>query len=586
MSPTTTLSRALADATARLYGDEVALDPAKFVQRNRNGQFGDLQVNAAFALAKQVRRDPRSIAEELAAEIDASPVLEPGEVSGKAFVNFRIRDAWLAEDVARRAAAAGELLPRATTSEHVYVDFSSPNVAKEMHVGHLRSTIIGDALSRLFEARGHRVERISHVGDWGTQFGMLIQHLQEEVAEDGFGALSVADLDTLYKASKQRFDDDEAFRDRARRAVVGLQSGDAGARRTWELLCEVSRNEFQDIYRRLDVEVREVGESFYQPLLAGVVSELEAKGLLEVSDGAKVVFVEGFETREGTPLPLIIQKADGGYNYATTDLAAIRHRVGEGADRILYVVDHGQSQHFQMVYAVARRAGWLPDDVVCEHIPFGLVLGEDGKRLRTRSGENVRLKELLDEAEERGQQLAFARAAEAETETPRSDDELREVGSRLGLSAVKYSELSHHRMTNYVFSFDKMVSLEGNTAPYLLYAYARIRGIRDAASARLDEGAASAREDAGTLEGPERSLAQLLVDLEDVVDRATRDYQPSDISEYLFQLSQEFNRFYESCRVVSDETGVDVTRLRLCEVTAATLRAGLSLLGVRVLDRV
>ncbi|CAA9515539.1 MAG: Arginyl-tRNA synthetase [uncultured Solirubrobacteraceae bacterium] len=585
MSPLETLTAALRDAVTTRFGDDVTLDYGKLVQRNRGGQHGDLQVNAAFPLAKQVRRNPTEIAEELAAAIDASPVLEPGEVSGKAFVNFRIRDAWLAGEIARLASSADAMLSPAAKAEHVYVDFSSPNVAKEMHVGHLRSTIIGDSLSRLFEARGHTVERISHVGDWGTQFGMLIQYLQEEVEEDTVAGLSIADLDSLYKASKKRFDDDAAFADRARQAVVALQSGEPGARSTWEALCAASRSEFSDIYERLDVEVQEVGESFYQPLLADVVRDLEELGMLEVSDGARVVFVEGFETREGTPLPLIIQKADGGYNYATTDLAAIRHRVSQGADRMLYVVDHGQSQHFQMVYAVARRAGWLPDDVVCEHVPFGLVLGEDGKRLRTRSGENVRLRELLDEAEERGRRLALARAAETESDRPES--EVAETGALLGLSAVKYSELSHHRMTNYVFSFDKMVSLEGNTAPYLLYAYARIRGIRDAAHARLEEGSLQGvRTDAETLEGPERSLAQILVDFEDVVDRATVQLQPSDVTEYLFQLSQEFNRFYESSRVVSDEDGVDVTRLRLCEVTAATLGAGLSVLGVRVVDRV
>ena len=301
------------------------------------------------------------------------------------------------------------------------------------------------------------------------------------------------------------------------------------------------------------------------------MADLEAQGLIEVDDGAKCVFVDGFRTREGTPLPLIVQKADGGYNYATTDLAAVRHRVEQGADRIVYVVDHGQSQHFEMVYAVARKAGWLPDRVEAVHVPFGLVLGEDGKRLRTRSGDSIPLKALLDEAEERGRALARERDG--------ADPDV--VGAHLGLSAIRYAELSHNRMTNYVFSFDKMVSLEGNTAPYMLYAYARIRSIVDkAAGAHPAEGT----EDR-PLDDAERALAKALVDFEDVVDRATAEYQPSDIAEYLFGLSQEFNRFYERARVVSGEE-VNLLRLRLCEVTAATLRSGLELLGVRVLDRI
>ncbi|HEV2815453.1 MAG TPA: arginine--tRNA ligase [Solirubrobacteraceae bacterium] len=557
-APVAFLTAALRDGVAARFGEDVQLDPARFVQRNRGGgAHGDVQVNAAFGLAKQLRRNPAEIAAELAEAIDAAPLFHPGEVSGKAFVNFRLRDEWLVERL-----TADEVLGGAERTEQVVIDFSSPNVAKEMHVGHLRSTIIGDSLSRHFEARGHTVDRVSHVGDWGTQFGMLIQYLNER-GED-VSSLPVADLNELYKTAKERFDADEGFRDRARQAVVDLQSGEEGARRTWELLCARSRAYFHEIYDRLGIEVREVGESFYQPLLADVVSGLESQGLIEVDDGAKCVFVDGFTTREGTPLPLIVQKADGGYNYATTDLAAVRFRVEQGADRILYVIDHGQSQHMAMVFAVARKAGWLPDHVEAVHIPFGLVLGEDGKRLRTRSGESVPLKSLLDEAEERGRALA------------REHDAPAEIGEHLGLSAVKYAELSHNRMTNYVFSFDKMVSLEGNTAPYLLYAYARINGIARKVSGEWELVPRP-------LDDAERALAKVLADFEDVVDRATAEYQPSDVTEYLFALSQEFNRFYERARVV-DEGKVDPLRLRLCEVTAATLESGLGLLGVGVLE--
>jgi arginyl-tRNA synthetase len=550
------LADALAAAVERRW-PEATLDAARFVQRNRDSPHGDAQVNAAFALAKQLRRNPTEIAEELAQEIDAAP-FGPGEVSGKAFVNFTIRDEWLIERMAEEPSLAPAAAP-----EKVLVDFSSPNVAKEMHVGHLRSTIIGDSLSRMFEARGHTVDRVSHVGDWGTQFGMLIRYIGDEGLDSD--ALSVAELDVLYKRAKERFDADPAFQDGARQAVVALQSGEGWAREVWESLRRRSESEFHQLYDRLGVEVREVGESFYEPLLPDVVRDLEAKGLITVDDGARCVFLEGHS------IPLIVQKADGGYNYSTTDLAAIRHRVAEGVKRIVYVVDHGQSQHFAMVYAVAREAGWLPDDVVAVHVPFGLVLGEDGKRLRTRSGDSVPLKALLDEAEERG--VALARE--------RGGSEPATIGAHLGLSAIRYAELSHNRMTNYVFSFDKMVSLEGNTAPYMLYAYARIRSIVDrAATADPVEGS-----DDRPLDDAERSLAKALVDFEDVVDRATAEYQPSDISEYLFGLSQEFNRFYEQARVVSGND-VDLLRLRMCEVTAATLASGLGLLGVRVLERI
>ena len=561
---------ALADAVAAAVGSRFGteLDARRFVQRNRGkSEHGDLQVNAAFALAKELRRNPTEIAAELAEAIDASPVFGPGEVSGKAFVNFRVRDEWLAEEMARRASSPDALVPAAARHEHVFVDFSSPNVAKEMHVGHLRSTMIGESLCRLFEARGHEVERISHIGDWGTQFGMLIEYLRETVPDPS--QLTVAELDRLYKEAKTRFDEDPGFRERARGAVVALQAGEEWARTIWQILRERSEAEFHEIYDRLEVEVTEVGESFYQPMLPDVVAGLEEKGLIEIDDGAKCVFVEGFTTREGTPLPLIVQKADGGYNYATTDLAAIRHRVEQGADRILYVIDHGQSQHMAMVFAVARKAGWLPEDVEAVHLPFVLVLGEDNKRLRTRSGDAIPLRGLLDEAEERGRALARERGA----------DDPGAIGSQLGLAAIKYAELSHNRMTNYVFSFDKMVSLEGNTAPYLMYAYARIRGI-------VDRARGHETQSIGPLGDEERPLAKLLVDYEDVVERAMAEYQPSDIADYLFGLSQEFNRFYERARVVSDDEGVNVVRLQLSEVTAATLRSGLALLGVRVVERI
>jgi arginyl-tRNA synthetase len=470
------------------------------------------------------------------------------------------------------------------TPQRVAIDFSSPNIAKEMHVGHLRSTIIGDAIARTLEFIGHDVIRINHIGDWGTQFGMLIAYLREvhPQALTTADALDLGDLVAFYRQAKQRFDTDETFKETARQEVVKLQAGAEDTRRAWKLLCDQSRREFQVIYDLLDIKLTERGESFYNSLLPAVVADLTELGLLVESDGAKCVFVDGFTNKEGEPLPLIVQKSDGGYNYATTDLAAIRYRIqNDKAKRIVYVTDSGQANHFAQVFAVARKAGWIPEDVEIVHVPFGLVLGEDGKRLKTRSGEAVRLQDLLDEAIVRTRQdLENRLKAEERQET---EEFIASVSQTVGLSAVKYADLSQNRASNYVFSYDKMLALQGNTAPYMLYAYVRVQGIRRKGEINFDNLDASAKvilqSDA------ELVLAKHLLQFNEVINAVGGDLLPNRICQYLFELSQKFNQFFEQCPVLKAEEPLRTSRLMLCDLTARTLKLGLDLLGIKVLER-
>jgi arginyl-tRNA synthetase len=453
-----------------------------------------------------------------------------------------------------------------------------------MHVGHLRSTIIGDCIARILEFRDHDVLRLNHVGDWGTQFGMLIAYLREAYPEalNTANALDLGDLVTLYRKAKQRFDQDEAFRETARQEVVKLQAGAEDTRRAWELLCEQSRREFQVIYDLLDVHLVERGESFYNPLLPSVVEDLDRTSLLVEDAGAKCVFLEGFTNREGEPLPLIVQKADGGYNYATTDLAALRYRIRQDrANRIIYVTDAGQANHFAQVFQVAQKAGWIPDDVQLEHIPFGLVLGEDGKKLKTRSGETVRLRDLLDEAIARaGTDVESRLKEEGRVETEEFKEHVAKV---IGISAVKYADLSQNRTSNYVFSYDKMLALQGNTAPYMLYAYVRIQGISRKGQINFEQLGPDAKIllQAET----ELTLAKHLLQLSKIIGYVEEDLLPNRLCQYLFELSQKFNQFYDRCPVLQAEEPLRSSRLALCDLTARTLKLGLSLLGIPVLER-
>jgi arginyl-tRNA synthetase len=475
-------------------------------------------------------------------------------------------------------------VPLPTRQKTVDVDMSSPNIAKEMHVGHLRSTIIGDCLARVYEFLGHNVIKINHVGDWGTQFGMLICELKEKhpSALTEPDALDLGDLVGFYKQAKKHFDEDPDFQERARLEVVKLQSGDPESVSAWRLLCDQSRKAFDEIYDMLDIRnLVERGESFYNDMLADTVAELDRKGIAVESDGAKCVFLDGYKSEEGKPLPLIVQKKDGGYNYATTDLASMRYRVKhDKADEMIYVVDAGQSLHFEMVTKVARLAGFVPDSIHVEHVPFGVVLGEDGKKLKTRSGETVRLQDLIDEAILHAREDLEARLKErGTTETDEFKDHLAKA---IGIGAIKYADLSLNRMTNYTFSFKKMLSLQGNTAPYMMYAYVRVQGISREGGIdfhKLGDASVSFSQPA------EFELAKQLLRLDDVLEQVVKDYLPNRICEYLFELSQKFNYFYESCPVLTAPEPTRTSRLILCDLTAKTIRQGLTLLGIPIVER-
>ncbi len=549
-----------------------------------NPRFGDYQSNISLSLSKQLGQPPRAIAEKLLQHLDVTGICQAPTIAGPGFINLTLEPAYLETQLSNIQTDPRLGVQLAKTPQHVIVDFSSPNIAKEMHVGHLRSTIIGDCIARILEFRGHDVLRLNHVGDWGTQFGMLIAYLREAYPEalTTSNALDLGDLVALYRKAKQRFDTDEKFQETARQEVVKLQAGEEDSRQAWQLLCEQSRREFQIIYDLLDVKLTERGESFYNPLLRAVVEDLEQLGLLVEDAGAKCVFLEGFTNKTGEPLPLIIQKSDGGYNYATTDLAAIRYRIGQdGAERIIYVTDAGQANHFAQIFQVARRAGWLTDEVQVVHVPFGLVQGEDGKKLKTRSGETVRLRELLDEAIARARTDLEARLQQEgreETEAFKAN-----VAQIIGISAVKYADLSQNRTSNYIFSFDKMLSFQGNTAVYMLYAYVRVQGISRKGNIDFEKLGAEAK--VLLQEETELALGKHLLQLSEVLTLVEADLLPNRICQYLYELSQKFNQFYDQCPVLKAEEPLRTSRLVLCDLTAQTLKLGLSLLGISVLER-
>jgi len=578
------MQRAFPEAAAAGQAFDPQLAPAS------KPEFGDFQANGALPLAKPLGQPPRKIAEAVVEQLKADQAfmglcLEP-QIAGPGFINITLQPERLAAEVQERLGDARLGVPAVEQAAPVVVDFSSPNIAKEMHVGHLRSTIIGDSLARVLEFRGHPVLRLNHVGDWGTQFGMLITHLKQVAPEalETADAVDLGDLVAFYREAKKRFDEDEAFQTTSREEVVKLQGGDPVSLKAWGLLCDQSRREFQKIYDRLDIRLSERGESFYNPYLEGVVRDLEATGLLVVDDGARCVFLEGVSGKDGKPLPVIVQKSDGGFNYATTDLAAIRYRFGsapdgDGARRVVYVTDAGQANHFAGVFQVARRAGWLPEGARLEHVPFGLVQGEDGKKLKTRAGDTVRLRDLLDEAVERSD-VDLRRRLEEEG---RSEDEafIEHVATTVGLAAVKYADLSQNRITNYQFSFDRMLALQGNTAPYLLYAVVRIAGIARKGG-DLDAAATGALQFS---EPQEWALVRELLKFDAVVAEVEEELLPNRLCTYLFELSQVFNRFYDQVPVLKAEPDALPSRLALCRLTADTLKLGLGLLGIPTLDR-
>ncbi|MFM2312489.1 MAG: hypothetical protein RLZZ04_1765 [Cyanobacteriota bacterium] len=576
------LQDSVSQALLSAFGDELA-DADPLVASTNNPKFGDYQSNVALSLAKPLKQNPRAIAQSIIDHLQVEEMCETPTIAGAGFINFALKPSYLGQLLSQIQSDERLGISQVQPTSKVIVDFSSPNIAKEMHVGHLRSTIIGDAIARILEFRGYDVLRLNHVGDWGTQFGMLIAYLREAYPEalTTANALDIGDLVSLYKKAKVRFDEDEQFKQTARQEVVKLQAGAEDSLHAWQLLCDQSRQEFQVIYDLLEIKLEERGESFYNPFLADVVRELEQTGLLVESEGARCVFLDGFTNKDGEPLPLIVQKTDGGFNYATTDLAAIKYRVKEdGADRIIYVTDSGQANHFAGVFQVARKANILTDEVEVVHVPFGLVLGQDGKRIKTRSGETVKLKDLLDEAVVHARaELETRLKEEGRDETP---EFINHVAQVTGLSAVKYADLSQNRTSDYKFDLDKMLDLKGNTAPYLLYAYVRPQGVSRKGNidfSKLDNIEIILTEEA------ELTLAKHILQLEEILKEVESNLLPNRICLYLFELSQKFNQFYEQCDILNAAEPQKTSRLILADLTARTIKLGLSLLGINVLER-
>lgn len=577
------LQNAVADALVKAFGEELKNTEA-LVNQASNPKFGDYQSNVALSLTKSLKKNPREIAQNIIDALDLDEMCETPAIAGPGFINFTLKPSYLEASIKELQNDDRLGIEPVDEPQKVVVDFSSPNIAKEMHVGHLRSTIIGDSIARVLEFRGQNVLRLNHVGDWGTQFGMLITYLKEAYPDalTKADALDIGDLVAFYKKAKIRFDEDEEFKDASRQQVVALQSGDKESLEAWQLICDQSRREFQKIYDTLNIEITERGESFYNPYLADVVKDLDETGLLEKDAGAQCVFLEGFKNKDGDRLPLIVQKSDGGFNYATTDLAAIRYRIKEdAAQRIIYITDSGQAGHFAQVFQVAERAGFIPETVELVHVPFGLVQGEDGKKLKTRSGETIKLKSLLDEAVVRSQADLETRLNEGDRQE--SSEFIDHAAKVVGIGAVKYADLSQNRTSNYIFSFDKMLALQGNTAPYMLYAYVRVQGV----SRQGDIDLATLPTDTPILltEAAELTLAKHILQLSEVLVAVEKELMPNRLCEYLYDLSRKFNQFYEACPILKAEGDRRISRLILADTTARTLKLGLSLLGIETLDR-
>ncbi len=543
----------------------------------------DAQANGVLALAKQLGRNPREVAAEVVAAAAAALAgIAELEVAGPGFINVSFTSTYLAEQLVAITSNPRLGVTSATTSETVVIDYSAPNIAKEMHVGHLRTTVIGDALVRLMTFVGHRVVKENHVGDWGTPFGMLIEHLVDESGVEGAADLDLRDLDAFYKAARSKFDASDEFKDRARERVVKLQGrADAETTMLWNVLVEQSTRHFNDLYGRLGILLTDddlAGESMYQAAMPDVLSRLDASGLLVESDGAKVVFVPGYTNREGDPLPLIVQARTGGFNYATSDLACVIDRVERvGATLLLYVVGTPQTQHLAMVYKVAAMAGWLVPPARAVHVNFGNVLGADRKILKSRSGDPMRFIDLVDEAVERGRAGMAARSPEL------VPDEQAELGRIIGIGALKYAELSTDRIKDYVFDWDRMLAFEGNTAPYLQYAHARIRSI----FRRGEIDPAQLRDVVPVIAmAQERALAMRLLGFDGAVNETVDRYLPHRLCTYLFDLAQDFTAFYETCPVLKAETDeLRMSRLALADLTVRVLAKGLDLLGIDAPER-
>ncbi len=549
------------------------------VRQSAKVQFGDYQANGMMAVAKKLGMAPRQLAEQVLSHLDLNGIANKVEIAGPGFINIFLDPAFLAEHVSQalKSERLGIAQPQPQT---VVVDYSAPNVAKEMHVGHLRSTIIGDAAVRTLELMGHKVIRANHVGDWGTQFGMLIAWLEKQ-QQDNAGEMALADLEGFYRDAKKHYDEDEIFAERARSYVVKLQGGDEYFRKMWRQLVDITMSQNQLTYDRLNVTLTRddvMGESLYNPMLPGIVADLKEKGLAVESEGATVVFLDEYKNKEGEPMGVIIQKKDGGYLYTTTDIACAKYRYETlHADRVLYYIDSRQHQHLMQAWTIVRKAGYVPDSVPLEHHMFGMMLGKDGKPFKTRAGGTVKLADLLDEALERARRLV----AEKNPDMPA--DELEKLANVVGIGAVKYADLSKNRTTDYVFDWDNMLAFEGNTAPYMQYAYTRVLSVFR--KAELEESAII--NAAVTLtEDREAQLAARLLQFEETLNVVARDGTPHVMCSYLYDLAGLFSGFYEHCPILSaDSEAVRNSRLKLALLTAKTLKMGLDTLGIETVER-
>jgi arginyl-tRNA synthetase len=570
------LENTVTDALVQVCGIKEAKGQVIYASR---AEFGDYQANGVMAVARQLRQNPRDLATQVINALKGNSLIARAEVAGPGFINIYLNDDLLAAKASACLSDPSALIVPSQHPQTIVVDYSSPNLAKEMHVGHLRGTIIGDSLVRILEVLGHCVIRQNHVGDWGTQFGMLIAHMNSLSSDNRALSKNLADLEGFYRAAKQRFDAEPGFADQARAYVVKLQQGDADCLTAWQRFIEESLQHCEEVYNLLSVGLKRSdlrAESFYNSELSTIVDDLYDKGLLTESDGAQCVYLDEFKGKDGNPLPVIIQKSDGGYLYASTDLAAIRYRSENlGADRVLYVVDARQSLHFQQVFAVARAAGFVRQNCKLEHIAYGTMMGEDGKPFKTRSGDIVKLRELLAEAVSRAQDLV------AEKNPNLSGPEKSLIASTVGIASVKYSDLSKNRTSDYVFDWSSMLSFDGNTAPYLLYAYARIQSVLR----RLEEESIYPGDHIQLKQAEERSLAVKILQFAELVQQLGEDCYPNQLCLYLYELSGLFMKFYESCPILKSDADTRRSRLALASLTAVTLKKGLNLLGIEPLQR-
>ena len=548
------------------------------VRQSAKAQFGHYQANGMMAVAKTLGMPPRQLAEKVLEQLDLSGIASKVEIAGPGFINIFLDNAWLAAQ-ADSVLLADKLGVAPVTPQTIVIDYSAPNVAKEMHVGHVRSTIIGDAAVRTLEFLGHKVIRANHVGDWGTQFGMLIAFLEKQQNEH-HDDIALSDLEAFYREAKRTYDEDPAFAERARGYVVKLQGGDEHCRKMWKQLVDITMSQNQKIYDRMNVTLTRddvMGESLYNDMLPGIVDDLKAKGLAVESEGATVVFLDEYKNKEGEPMGVIIRKKDGGYLYTTTDIACAKYRYETlKADRVLYYIDSRQHQHLMQAWTIVRKAGYVPDSVPLEHHMFGMMLGKDGKPFKTRAGGTIKLSDLLDEAVDRATTLIAGKNPEMPT------DELNALANVVGIGAVKYADLSKSRTTDYIFDWDNMLAFEGNTAPYMQYAYTRVLSVFRKAG--IDESGISGAINIS--EDRESALAVRLLQFEETITQVARDGTPHVMCAYLYELAGLFSGFYEHCPILTaEDDATKQSRLRLALLTAKTLKQGLDTLGIQTVER-